>query len=64
MPSLQLTDDQAETLEAYMSRMLSELNREIAKTDGRAYREGLKRERELLREVAHQLEGLGRRRSA
>lgn len=56
MPALQLTKDHVAVLSEYLRRTLSDLSVEIAGTDRQDYREEIKAERRLLREVMHQLD--------
>ncbi len=55
MIALELSDDEARRLETGLSRLLIELEREIARTDSREYRKDLERTEEVLRNVTDQL---------
>lgn len=58
MPVLHLSDDHVAILSDYLRTTLSDLSVEIAGTDRRSYRDEIKAERELLREVMTRLEEL------
>ncbi len=52
-----LTEPEAEFLTEILSADLSDLLMEIARTDSRSMREGLKKRETLLREILERLEG-------
>lgn len=56
MPAIELNDEQTELLREYLRRLLSDLSVEIAGTDRKAYREEIKAERNVLREIADVLD--------
>lgn len=58
MPSLELNDRQSTVLKDYLQTALSDLSMEIAATDERAYRERIKAERDMLKEIFEQLAGI------
>ena len=55
MIALELSDDEARRLETGLSRLLIELEREIARTDSREHRKDLERTEEVPKNVTDQL---------
>jgi hypothetical protein len=55
MVKLELSDDDADTLEPVIARFLTEIKREITRTEARDYRNELKKEEQALKGVAEKL---------
>jgi len=55
--SLELTQEQAETLRQVLETYVTNLRMEIADTDRQAFREGLKKKEAMLKELIDRLSG-------